>query len=60
MTNADHIRAMTDEELAEYLCKAVLDGIALVFPGLNFTQAKIEELNKDWLNWLQERVSEDE
>ena len=39
-TNADKIRAMTDEELAEFLCDVWRDGCQ---PG-------------DWLNWLKQEV----
>lgn len=45
MTNADRIRAMTDEELAEWIsCNCVGDGYG--------NEAE------DWLDWLKQEVSE--
>lgn len=40
-TNADRIRAMTDEELAEYLCHVENADYSYVF---------------DWLYWLEQEV----
>lgn len=56
MTNVDKIRAMTDEELAEYLC--------LLHPncppgyGTCFTPncAKLYGCYDCWLNWLKQEV----
>ena len=52
MTNADKIRAMGDEELAEYLCRAIMEGLALALPGVYYSKSDIEELNKEWLDML--------
>ena len=57
-TNADRIRAMTDEELAEYLCKTLREAATLIYPNTHYSMADIEELNKDWLDWLKQEVKE--
>ena len=48
MTNADRIRNMTDEELAEYLVEIVKDAV--------FHSEEYQE----WLEWLQAEVKEGE
>lgn len=49
MTNADRIRAMTDEELAEWLVhKTEGDG----FDGY-------EEMVNAWLDWLKEEIDDE-
>ena len=58
ITNADKIRAMTDEELAKYLYRMVHDCMMGVFPGWHFTPEKEEELIQSWLNWLQEECDD--
>lgn len=47
MTNADRIRAMSDEELAEFLCKVKSDyqWLEHEFPS--------EEEHGEWEEWLQ-------
>lgn len=61
-TNADHIRGMTDEELAELLsgmCQANADGesncdecsLRACCPGCGFED--------EWLDWLQQPYKED-
>jgi hypothetical protein len=57
VTNADRIRAMTDEELAEYLCKAIRDGVMMIFPGAHYSKDDIAELNQNWLDWLREEAT---
>lgn len=55
MTNADRIRAMTDEELAKTL------NVSICPPGYNEIWAceKEEELCHDcWLDWLKQESSE--
>ena len=54
-TNADHIRAMTDKELAEWFlkiavcpCDAMNDGCAL----------NDDTCRQAWLDWLKEEVKE--
>lgn len=59
MTNADHIRAMTDDvELAKYLCKLIREGVMMAIPGAHYSNADIEELNQDWLDWLKQEVDD--
>ena len=51
MTNADRIRAMSDEELKLWLsqwCRAAED--CIICPIINCPN----EQNKDWLDWLQQ------
>ena len=51
-TNADHIRAMNEEELADFLCKVKSDYQWLdhEFPS--------EEESEEWVEWLQSEVEE--
>ena len=51
-TNADRIRSMSDEELAEFLCKVKSDYQWLdhEFPS--------EEESEEWVEWLQSEVEE--
>ena len=48
MTNADRIRAMSDEELAEHFSKLIKD---------THENEYCEDVN-DWLEWLQSEVEE--
>ena len=51
-TNADRIRSMSDEELAEFLCKVKSDyqWLEHEFPS--------EEESEEWVEWLQSEVEE--
>lgn len=49
ITNADRIRAMTDEELAEYL-----DGVCH-----DLWQMFVKDPQKMWLDWLKQEVKND-
>lgn len=49
ITNADRIRAMTDEELAEYL-----DGVCH-----DLWQMFVKDPKKMWLNWLRQEATDD-
>lgn len=49
ITNADRIRSMTDEELAEYL-----DGVCH-----DLWQMFVADPQKMWLEWLKEEVRDD-
>ena len=51
-TNADRIRAMTDEELAELLRDIVVDSVRMIM----FTHES--RGIKEWLDWLKQEVSE--
>lgn len=50
-TNADHIRAMSDEELAEYF--------AALIDEANSGSVIYSNESYDWLEWLQQPVKED-
>ena len=52
-TNADHIRAMTDEELAEEIIDCVLADLF----RLNVIGTK-PNTKEEWLEWLKEEVKE--
>jgi hypothetical protein len=45
MTNGDRIRAMTDEELANWIASYVL----------NLSYASLEMATEAWFNWLRQR-----
>ena len=49
VTNADRIRAMTDEELAEYL-----DGVCH-----DLWQMFVKDPQKMWLDWLKQEAKDD-
>jgi len=51
ITNADRIRAMSDEELAKYL--------ATLIDEANSGSVIYSNESYDWLEWLQEYVKED-
>ena len=58
VTNADRIRAMTDEELAELVC----DHVCMLCP-IEGCEGRIEEGRKKckqhWLDWLKREVDND-
>ena len=51
-TNADRIRSMTDEELAEWL-KTIVQSMSLPIAFVGFDK---KEMVEDWLAWLKEEV----
>lgn len=58
MTNADRIRSMTDEELAEFICSKLKGCIMTTCPGeelCNGTDGKANGLKK----WLQQPAEEE-
>lgn len=57
MTNADKIRAMTDEELARYLI-ADVEAEAIRRAGRYLTQGEIEQAVRDCTDWLKQEVKE--
>lgn len=57
-TNADRLRAMSDEELAEYLCKSIRGSVMMLFPGAHYSDADVEELNREWLDWLRQEAQD--
>lgn len=57
ITNADHIRTMTDEELAEYILKreiGIVDRLSQLQPFTFKFDAK--QGKKDLLNWLKQEA----
>lgn len=55
ITNADRIRAMSDEELAEWF--NVMNGIDKVCPDFGAHNCR-ESCRECWLDWLKREVSE--
>lgn len=51
-TNADRIRSMTDEELAEFLRK--------VKAGYQWPEPEFPDVDDDWGEWLQSEVEDNE
>ena len=49
ITNADRIRAMTDEELAEWIAGSVL----------NLTGGSLEMATEAWANWLKQEATDE-
>lgn len=56
-SNADRIRAMSDEELAEYLIRDV-EAEAIRRVGRYLTNIEIDRAVVDWLDWLKAEVDE--
>ena len=56
MTNADRIRTMTDEELAEWEC----DRSCLLCPVEDCNEQMVKKCKQRWLDWLKQEVSEAE
>lgn len=58
-TNADHIRSMSDEELAEFFI--VRDAMKKMYGTYPSRTNEIEEVTKiAWLNWLKQPYEEKE
>ena len=58
-TNADRIRSMTDEELAEFLVNRDLDVVEKASKAAGFTyKVSREECLKNVLDWLKQEASE--
>ena len=55
-TNADLIRAMTDEELADF-CFCITDDVASYYGSAEYKQ-KYPVAPKAWLDWLREETEE--
>lgn len=60
ITNYDRLISKTPEELAEFICKTIMAGVKLVFPGSFYSKADIVELNNDWLSWLKSPADKEE
>lgn len=52
MTNADKIRQMTDEDLAEWICQETTNALNL----LSFGNGKPSRSFFTWLDWLKQEV----
>lgn len=55
MTNADRIRVMTDEELAEQLARLETKCYLRFLPHW---KCNTENFAKDWLDWLKQEVDD--
>lgn len=55
-TNADRIRAMTDEELAEFVSGVEAEAIRRA--GLFITTGDIKRGKDGWLDWLKQEAGE--
>lgn len=55
-TNADAIRDMTDEELAEFITGVEAEAIRRA--GLFITVGDIQRGKESWLDWLQQPATE--
>ena len=56
-TNADRIRAMTDEELAEWFIK-VQDDVADYYDGGHAFAPELPTMENSWLDWLKQEAEE--
>lgn len=57
MTNADRIRAMTDEEMAKWFCDKVSCGCECLALCRNCGRDD-KSCSQAWLNWLKQEVQE--
>lgn len=56
-TNADRIRSMTDEELAEWIANEIWKAFAQGAGNPFFNQEEAVKLeNQEWLDWLKEEA----
>lgn len=55
ITNGDHIRAMSDEELADWFVK-IQDDIAGHYDKGHSIAPELPTLKESWLDWLREPV----
>ena len=58
-TNADRIRAMSDEELAKQLCKGSCPPDKYKFHCTKIFSGGTTECEKCWLDWLKQEVERD-
>lgn len=54
-TNADRIRAMTDEELADWFIK-IQDDVADYYDGGHAVAPELPTMKNSWLDWLKEEA----
>ena len=57
ISNADRIRAMTDEELAEWFIK-VQDDVADYYDGGHAFAPELPTMENSWLDWLKQEAKE--
>ena len=57
ITNANRIRAMTDEELAEWFIK-VQDDVADYYDGGHAFAPELPTMENSWLDWLKQEAKE--
>jgi len=55
LTNADRIRAMTDEELAEWFIK-IQDDVADYYDGGHAVAPELPTMKNSWLEWLKQEA----
>ena len=55
-TNADRIRSMTDEELADF-CFRITDDVASYYGGDGY-EPKYPVASKGWLGWLRQEAND--
>ena len=55
ISNADRIRAMTDEELAEWFIK-VQDDVADYYDGGHAFAPELPTMENSWLDWLKQEA----
>ena len=66
MTNADRIRAMTDEELAEYVCRNSINTLCDIICGGECNAISTLKRSGDWackeivMKWLQQPAGEED
>ena len=65
MTNADRIRAMSDEEIAEYVCRNSINTLCDIICGGECNAISTLKRSGDWackeivMKWLQQPAEED-
>lgn len=56
-TNADRIRAMTDEEMADWFIE-IQDDVADYYDGGHAVAPELPTMKNSWLEWLKQEVKE--
>ena len=56
ITNADRIRAMTDEELADWISNQGVDCAYCRIESLCYEECKCADCDKAWLKWLKQEA----
>ena len=58
ITNADRIRAMTDEELADWFIK-IQNDVADYYDGGHAVAPELPTMENSWLDWLKQEANDD-